>query len=445
METPSPDASSPEQHEWLARINTLRKRLLSADPLLRNRDFMHFWTSSALTSFGSQISMLAIPLTAVTLLGATPSQMGVLVALETVPFALFSLHAGVWVDRNRKLPIILFSEIAIGAVLISVPLLAWLNLLSMFFMYCVAFTLGVSFVVTGTAAQVFLTQLVGRGHLIDALARFTGTDSAAKLVGPGAAGSLIHWIGAPFAIAADACAFFVSYFLLRRIRVREEPPPVREDSSMWAEIKEGWCVVRESATLWSLAIGAALWQFLFQGYQALVMIFAARDLGLGAGAIGAAHMVGGIGALLAALSAKRLTRRLGMGPPILIGLGITAMAWLLLAFAPGAQHAFATLSGSLFLLDFGITLYVIHYLSLRQAVTPDALLGRMTATMRFLSVATAPVGAVAAGLIGEHYGLRAALAACAIGCASLFFALWMFSPVRAIRSAHPRIQTMAAS
>ncbi len=437
----------PSQSKQVFATHRAPARWLARDPLLQNRNFMQFWTSSALTSFGSQISMLALPLTAVTLLGASPAQMGVMVALETIPFALFSLHAGVWIDRNRKLPILLASQILIGLILLTVPALAWYGRLSMGYLYCVAFTLGLSFVVTGTAAQVFLTQLVGRTHLIDALARFTGTDSAAKLVGPGVAGSLIHWLGAPFAIAFDAFAFFISYFLLRKIRTDETRPALRDDSTMWNEIKEGWQVVRESATLWSLAIGAALWQLLFQGYQALVMIFAARDLGLGAGQIGAAHMIGGIGALLAAVSAKRITRRLGMGPPILIGLGITALAWLVLAVIPGGKsHAFVTLAGSLALLDFGITLYVIHYLSLRQAVTPDALLGRMTATMRFLSVAAAPLGALLAGQLGEHFGLRTALAACGIGCTVLFIALWSFSPVRAIRATHfhaPALQTQA--
>lgn len=423
----------------VARFYGLLCKWLPRDALLGNRDFLHFWSASALTSFGGQISMLAIPLTAVTMLHASPTQMGLLVALETMPFALFSLHAGVWIDRTRKMPIILASEILVGLTLLIVPAFAWLGWPSMPVMYCVAFALGASFVITGTALQVFLTQLVGREHLVDAMAKFTATDSAAKLTGPGVAGALIHWVSAPYAILIDALGFFGSYFVLARIRTQESVPPPRTGSTVWAEIREGWRVVRHNATLWSLAIGAAIWNVLFQGYQALVMIFAARDLGLGAGAIGTAHMIGGLGALLAAITAKRMTRRCGMGPPILTGLGVTALAWAVLAAIPGGEnHAFATLAAALFMLDFGITIYIINYLSLRQAITPDALLGRMTATMRFITVAGAPLGVLAAGALGEHLGLRIALALCAASCAMLFAGLWFLSPVRHVGSMHPR-------
>lgn len=406
--------------------------------LLRHRDFMHFWGASSLTSLGGQISMLALPLTAVSVLDASPTQMGIMVALQTMPFALLSLHAGVWIDRHHKLPIILINEILLACVLAAVPLLTWLDRLSMGWMYGIAFAIGVSFVITGTASQVFITQLVGREHLLDAMSKFTATDSAAKLAGPGIAGSLIHWLGAPYAVAVDALAFLGSFALIRRIRHHEVPIAARSDSTVWAEIREGWQVVRRNATLWSLAIGAALWNLLFQGYQAVIMIFAARTLGLSAGQIGAAHIAGGLGALLAAISAKHLNRRWGLGPPILAGLGVTALAWGVLAVLP-ANHTnpVITLASSLFLLDFGVTLYIIHYLSLRQAITPDALLGRMTATMRFLSVAGAPIGALAAGAIAETAGQRAALAVCAIACAVLFAALWAISPVRHVRDTHP--------
>lgn len=428
------------KHGAVARCIAHLSPRVPSHSLLRHRDFVRFWSASSLTSLGGQISMLALPLTAVSVLEATPSQMGVMVALQTLPFALFSLHAGVWIDRHRKLPIILINEILVAGVLVLIPLLAWLGALSMGWMYVIAFAIGVSFVVTGTASQVFITQLVGRDQVLDAMSKFTATDSAAKLAGPGIAGSLIHWLGAPYAVAIDALAFLGSFALIRRIRHREPPIPVRADSTVWGEIREGWQVVRGNSTLWSLAIGAALWNLLFQGYQAVIMIFAARTLGLSAGQIGAAHIAGGLGALLAAISARHLTRRWGLGPPILMGLGVTALAWAVLAMLPANQASpWATLAASLFLLDFGVTLYIIHYLSLRQAITPDALLGRMTATMRFLSVAGAPIGALAAGAIAEAAGLRAALAGCAVACATLFAVLWFVSPVRHVRDVHPAI------
>jgi predicted MFS family arabinose efflux permease len=408
----------------------------AARSLLQHADFRWFWGSSAITSFGGQVSMLAIPLTAVTLLDATPSQMGLLVGLETAPYALFSLHAGVWIDRARKMPILQVSELLAGLTLALVPVLAWWNALSMPVMYAVAFMLGINFTVAGTASQVMLTQLVGRERLVDALSRFTSTESAAKLTGPGVAGALIHWIGAPFAIALDATTFLISFFMLRRVQYHEDAPESGSDARVWREIAEGWRVVRHNPVLWSLAVSGAVWQLVFQGFQALIMIFAARELHMSPGLIGAAHMIGGVGALAASLAGPRLTKHLGIGPPILMGLMLSAVAWSLLPFVPAPVDAddmlpFAALSSALLVLDFGVTIYIIHYLSLRSAITPDALLGRMTATMRFMTVALAPLGAITAGKLGEAFGLRAAMAACAtlavVLCAMV---AWRSSAVR---------------
>jgi MFS family permease len=398
-------------------IDELKVEVSPASParsLLLHRDFRWFWGSTAITNFGGQVSLLAIPLTAVTLLDATPAQMGLMVGLETAPYALFSLHAGVWIDRARKMPILMASEILVGLTLALVPLLAWLGLLSMPILYGVAFALGVNFTIAGTASQVVLTQLVGRDRLVEALSRFTATESAAKLTGPGIAGALIHWIGAPFAVALDALTFWLSFGMLKQLKFREPQPEVNRDARVWPEIVEGWRVVRHNPILWNLAVSGAVWQLVFQGYQALVMIFAARDLHMSAGLIGAAHMIGGMGALAASLAGPHLTRRMGIGPPILLGLVMTSIAWSALPFVPapasdGDMMPFAMLSTVLLVLDFGITIYVIHYLSLRSAITPDALLGRMTATMRFLTVALAPLGAIFAGSIGEWFGLRTAL------------------------------------
>ena len=399
--------------------------------LLGHRDFRWMWLSATTTSFGGQITMLALPLTAVTLLDATPSQMGVLVALEAVPFTLFSLHVGVFIDRVKKLPVIMACEAAIGLTLFAVPLAAWLGMLSMTVMYSVGFLLGTAFVVVGTASQVFLTQLAGRDRLIEANSLFVASDSAARLTGPGLAGLLIQWLSAPFAIVADCLGFVASFLFLMRIRLVEAAPAKRPIAA-WQEIREGLALVLGHPILRPLTLASTAWFLLFQGFLALELIFASRELGLSAGQIGAAHMLGGAGALFSAIAARHVTRRFGMGAPILFGIFCSGVAWMLLAAVPRSDHAFLLMGASLFFFDFGVTLYWINYASLRQAVTPDSMLGRMTATMRFFTVAAAPLGAYCAGLAGERFGLRATLFAVGAGVVALSSALYALSSLRRV-------------
>ena len=389
--------------------------------LLAERDFRLMWMSATITSFGGQITLLALPLTAVLLLDATPTQMGTMAALEAIPFTLFSLQAGVLVDRLRKLPILLIGEMFVGMTLAAIPALYFFGALSMHVLYVVGFGLGVSFVVVGTAAQVFLTHLAGRQRLIEANSLFTASDSAARLTGPGVAGILIQLLGAPVAIAADCLGFVLSVLLLNRIRFKEEVQQDRPQLAMWREIKAGLALVRSDPILRTLTYCATVWFLLFQGFITLDTLFASRSLGLSPGQIGIAHMVGGGGAMLAAVLAKPMTRRFGMGTPILIGIGCSGLSWILISTIARGPYAFALLGLCLFVLDLGVTTYWINYSTLRQSVTPDALLGRMTATMRFFTVAPAPFGAYLSGWLAEKIGLRTTLAG--LGASALLLGL----------------------
>ena len=187
--------------------------------LWRLRDFRTLWLSLTITSFGAQITNLALPLTAALLLHATPLQMGVLVALETLPFALVSLHAGVLLDRVRKLPIIITSDVSRGLALLLIPLCAWRGALSIEVLYAVGFFCGVQNVVGGAAYQVLIAQMAGRERLVEANAKITLGETSSALIGPGVAGALIHVLTAPFAIVLDALSFLGSALMLRRLRV----------------------------------------------------------------------------------------------------------------------------------------------------------------------------------------------------------------------------------
>lgn len=399
---------------------------LGRDRLLRNRDFRQFWLSATLTNFGAQVTMLALPICAVLLLHATPAQMGRLAALESLPFLLFGLPVGVLLDRSRRLPVMLCSDLMVALGLASVPLAWWLGVLSMPWLYAAGFILGTGSVVGGAAEQVYLTFLVGREGLLDARARLATTESAARLLGPGMAGVMVQALGAPFAILVNVAGFAVSLWNLGRIEARE-PAPAAPTSHPAREMLDGLAFVWRHRLLRTLAWSAGFWHFLFYGFIALQVLFATRELGMTPGVLGASQMLGGVGMLAGSVMMGPLSRRFGSGATILLGLGTTALGFALMpAISPslfGSRFATtAAYATVIFLFDCGAQLFFIPYISLRQRVTPDALLGRMTSTMRFLTVATAPLGALAAGALAERFSVRSALACIAAGAAMLTLA-----------------------
>jgi len=410
--------------------------------LWRLPDFRRLWLSLTITSFGAQITNLALPLTAALMLHATPLQMGILVALEALPFALISLHAGVLLDRVRKLPIVIASDVSRGLALLAIPLCAWRGVLTVEVLYAVGFFCGVQNVIGGAAYQVLIAQMAGRERLVEANAKITLGETSSALIGPGIAGGLIQLLTAPFAIAIDGVTFLASALMLRRLRVPNDVVPRMARRSMGAEIREGLALVWNNPTLRSLALVAAAWQVLHHMQVAVLILFATRDLGLSAGAIGLAYMAGGLGCVLAASSAERLSQRFGVGAAIVYGLMLTAFGWQAFGLIRGTGSIATLLLGvGMLLFDFGAVLYAINYLALRQALTPDRLLGRMTATMRFLAVAAAPLGSLAGGALATGIGLRHTLWVVGSLGLALTVAAMRWSPVRL----HRALPAVAAS
>ncbi|HUH92371.1 MAG TPA: MFS transporter [Casimicrobiaceae bacterium] len=413
-------------------INRLRRRFRG---LWLSRDFRRLWVSLTVTSYGMQITNLALPLTAALLLRATPLQMGILIALETLPFALCSLHAGVLLDRVRKLPVVIASDLGRALALSAIPIAAWLGRLSIDLLFVVGFVCGVQNVVGGAAYQVLLAQMAGRKRLVEANAKISLGETSAALVGPGMAGGLIQALTAPFAIAFDALAFLASALMLRRLEAKSDVVKANGAANVWREIGEGLRLVWENRTLWGLAWLAGLWQFLHHMQIAVLILFATRELSLSAGAIGFAYACGGFGCVLASAFAERLSRRFGVGPVIVHGLVLTVVGWQAFALLGGTGWT-ATLALGLAMLvfDFGAIVYAINYLALRQAITPDRLLGRMTATMRFLTVAAAPLGSLFGGALATAVGLRGTLFTVAGLGVALSVAAILWSPVRRHRA-----------
>lgn len=417
-------------------------RLLAG--LWRNPDFMRLWMSDTIAVFGSQITILALPLTAALLLHATPSEMGVLVAMEMLPFGLFSLFAGVWIDRNRRLPLLKFCAVSRGLLLLAIPGAAWSGVLSMPLLYVIGFLLTSHAVFSDVAYQTLVAKLVKREDLVEANAKFGLSESGANIVGPSIAGALVQWLTAPFAIVLDGLSFFVSGYLLRFVRTRESrPEPRPAHVTVWHEIREGLHLVWRSPVLRWTGMLLAAWQFFNHMFVALFVLFAVREVGLNPGTVGLVFSAGGVGFLIGSLAVARLTGRAGLGPVMLAGMFATTLGWGMVALARGSDGTGAAEIGAALLCEgTGAGLFFLTYISLRQAITPAPMLGRVISTMRWVAIAGTPLGALLGGTLGEVIGLRHTIALIGVAGLALSVAAYLYSPLRAMRElpepiAHP--------
>jgi len=410
---------------------------LPAGDLLRDATYRRLWTSILISSFGGQVTMLALPLTAAVLLHATPTQMGFLTSLGILPFVLFSLPSSVWLDRVRKLPVYVAGETVIALAVASVPLVWWLGQLTMTWMYAVSFVVGAVHTTAGSAAQIVLTQVVARERLVEAHAKNALASSGAEVAGPGFAGLLIKLVGAPLALLFDAVLLISSALILRGIRVHEQRL-ARADAHFWRDLKAGVSFVAGHRLLVALALALGTWQMCHHAAMVVQILYATRTLGLSEQAIGLCYTGMGAGTVLASLFGSRISRRIGPGPCLVLGFALCGAGWLLLAAAPAGPWGVAAFATMLMLFSLGAVLIFINFLALRQAVTPEPLLGRMTSTMRWLILLPAGPGALLGGWLGEHAGLRAALAFA--GGVSLLLVLlaWRSPVIRGVR-ALPRL------
>jgi len=391
---------------------------------MHDASFRRLWASVLCSSFGSQFTLLALPLAAALLLQATPLQMGLLTAMETLPFVLLALPAGVWLDRVRKLPLYIAGELCSALVLASVPLAWWAGWLSMSWLCGVAFVIGTVTSTAGSAGQIVLTQLVPRERLVQAHARTALASATAEVAGPGLAGLLIRLLGAPLTLLADALLLLVSAAILRGLPVTEVLPAPQQHR-FWDELLEGLRFVRAQPLLRGLALLVGGWQLCHAAVLGLQILQASRGLGLGETGIGLCYAAMGLATLLAGTYGDRCSERLGPGPTLLLGFGLCALGWLLpalvAALALSGDAQVAAFVAMLVLDGAGGLLLYINFLALRQALTPAPLLGRMTSTMRWLILLPAGPGALLGGWLGQRLGLPAALGLA--GCLGLLLVL----------------------
>lgn len=401
--------------------------------LWRHTNFLKLWTGSTVSLFGSQMTFLALPFTAVLFFHATAAQMSFLVFAETLPTLLIGLFAGVWVDRLPRRPLLLCTDIGRALLLGSVPILALLGWLSLEYLFIVTFLVGTLTFFFDAAYGAFLPTIVERAQLIEGNSKLEMSSLLANLAGPGLAGWLIQLVTAPMTIAIDALSFLVSAFSVWSIGVQENHPKLEERVSFWHDLREGLSILVKNSTLRAIAACGATLNF-FGGITDVVrVLFFVQVLHLGAFSFGLMFSVASLSALLGAACNPWITRKLGIGLTILLSSLTLAAGWLFIPLASGspAQEISMIVVGALL---FGIsnTLFNVNVLSLRQQVIPNKLQGRVGASMQFISVGTLPLGALLGGLFGELIGLRATFL---LGCCGFFLAfLWtFFSPVRTLR------------
>ena len=413
----------------------------SAEPakarsLFHHRDFVHLWTAETISQLGSQVSLLALPFVAITLLHATTFEVGALTAVEFAPFLLFGLPAGAIVDRLRRRPVLVFCDVGRAVALASVPIAYAFDVLTYAQLLAVVFTTGTLTVFFDVAYQSILPALVERDQLADGNAKLEISRSAAQLAGPGVGGVLVQWIGAATAVVADAVSFVLSAAFIFGIRAPEPPVARAEETSgrlrsLGGEIKEGLRYVLGHRVLRLIAGSTATANLFGSMSLAVFLLYANRERGYSAGLIGLVFSLSNLGVLVAALSAGRVTRAIRLGPAIATGMGVSAIGLLMIGLAP-VSHALAWFIAAYLLFGFGGTLYNIDQVSLRQAITPDRMQGRMNASMRFMVWGTMPIGSLLGGLLGTVLGLRPTLLVA--GVLGMLAIPWLLAkPVRELR------------
>ena len=399
--------------------------------LWRDVEFRRFWSGNTVSDFGTGITSLALPLTAIAVLDASAIEMGILVALGQAPVPLLGLLAGVHVDRRARLPLMLAAQLGRALLLSLIPAAALLGLLRIEQLYAIAFCVGCLTVVFDLAATSYLPSLVARADLLDANAKLQMAHQVAAVAGRGAGGALVQAITAPLAIAVDAVSYLASAAALARIR-RPEPATATTvpEAGMRREIGEGLRFALRQPLIAAMIVTSTIGSFGGAVQQAVLFLFMADTLALAPVAIGIATGAGALAAWGGARIARPLGERLGPGHAMILA-GFLYAAGAALVPLAGLLAVPALLVVTVGQLGSGLslTLFSVNQISLRQRLTPDGLLGRVNATRRVFVFGAIPFGALAGGALGDAFGLREALAGGAV--ASLLSALYaLASPLR---------------
>ncbi|HET9894906.1 MAG TPA: MFS transporter [Streptosporangiaceae bacterium] len=403
--------------------------------LRTNGDFIKLWTGQGISAVGTQVSTVALPLTAVISLHATAGQMGLLNTMQWLPFLLFALIIGSYADRLRRRPLLVIADIGRALVLGLIVTLAVTKVLEVPLLIGLVFLFGVFTVMFEVTYFAYLPTLVDRSLLVPANSRLQATASVAQVGGPALGGVLVQLVTAPIALLADAISFLCSVTSLLLLRTREErrPAPPAGEGNLH-RIREGLKITYRNPFLRALVGVAASYNFFDEWILTLFLLYAVHDLHLHAGTIGLIISGGAVGAVVGSVLTGPASRWFGLGGALVISVSVESAVMLAIPFIPALRsYTVISLIVVYALNGFGVALSSVAAVSIRQSVTPDALLGRMTASYRSISYGAIPLGAAAGGLIGQLFGLRNGLL---VGAAGMLTTIaWVtFSPLPKLRT-----------
>lgn len=393
------------------------------DGLWRNPAFVRFWAADTVSVFGSLITRIALPFTAVLLLNASAFDMSVLALADLVPSCVLGLPVGVWVDRRRRLPLMIASDVMRAVVLVSIPAAAAFDVLTLAQIYIVSFIASALTVLFNVAQISILPSLVSREDVLEANSKTSATQSVSEIGAFGIGGWLVQLLSGPGAILIDAVSFLASAVLLRSVRVNETTPAPKARTEVRHELMAGLSHLWHQPLLRATAVATIALLFGFSIFGTIISLFALKELGFEAGPLATIFAVGGVSSLVGSVLVRPVTRALGVGGAMITG----AVVGGLLLMPPVAAQGHGLFAAACLLVqqlgDGAIVVFLINEVSLRQTIVPAGLMGRVNASAGVLRSIARLSGVIVAGLVGEAIGLRATLgiggAAVTLGAISL--------------------------
>lgn len=413
---------------------TVASRLVP--PLLHERTFRRYWTGQTISLFGDQVSLLALPLTAILVLHAGAAQTGYLTAAGLAPSLLFSILVGGWVDRRgQRRRVMLSADIARALLLASIPIAYFFGVLTFAQLYAVAFAVGCASVLFSVAQSTVFASIVGPDDYVDANSLIHGSRALSFVGGQSAGGILVQLLTAPGAIAIDAASYLGSALFLRRIHP-EEPATAAGGRG---HLSEGVRFIAHSPVVRALLGATATINIFGFVVAAIFVLYATRALGVSPGELGLVLGAGAVGAVIGAALTSRVSRRLGVGRTFTLSCILFPAPAILLPLAFGAGKPL--ILGLLFAAEFGsgvgVVMLDITIGAILTASIPAPLRARVSGAYSTINYGLRPVGALLGGALGTTLGLRTTMWIATI--AGLAGVLWLLpSPVPRLRTLEPQ-------
>jgi MFS family permease len=394
------------------------------------RDFRRFWIGETVSLFGDQITLIALPLVAVLELDASAVQMGLLTAAALAPNLIFSLHAGAWVDRRgRRRQTMLATALGRAALLLAIPIAYAFGVLTLAQLYLVGFALGTLSVFFWVSYSSLFVALVPREGYVQASSLLNGSRAFSFVSGSSIGGLLVQAFSAPGALIADAISFLFSALTLKSISPVEPPVEPAERGHLKAGMKYIW---RSPVVRASLLCTATINFFNFI-FWALFILYATRTLGVRPGVLGLVLGVASVGSVLGSVLSGRISRRIGIGPALILGCILFPVPLVLVPLAAGSDWTILTmLFAAEFLSGLGVMILDISGAAIKAALVPDRLRARVSGAYMVVNYGVRPVGSLLGGALAVWIGLRPTLWIATIG--AVLGVLWLLpSPLLRMR------------